>query len=229
MTHEIEGRLAEIEREIGPLLDHLGVELNVTYVKGAIRVGTVPKEGNTYFSPVTIVFEVFGIPEWCEADWRLAKIERDVFSRKVIGQTGWECWKFEHTFRWGHRPVRETLDLLRREVEEAGVVPDVARTPNCIENQNVAGVYGLLKNRYFDNVEIDQDRVSMPGEVVETVSFVDDLGREVAIPMRVGDSHATCFVDGEEFYTFEQDDLSAIRAFVRDLRTTPLSSQSANP
>ncbi|MGO6822303.1 hypothetical protein ACC779_07440 [Rhizobium ruizarguesonis] len=229
MTHDIEGRLADIDREIGPVLERLGLEPAVTYEKDDIRVGFVPKEGNTCFSPITVVFDFVGLPEWYEATWVHAYIEKDTFSRRALGETGWESWKFLHTYHYktGQSDV-ETLKWLRELVATEGVVPDGARTPNCIENPYVADLYRLLSTRFFDDVQIDRD-LSAPGEVVESLSFVDDLGREGRFSMRRGDVHVTLFVDGEVFQTFEQDDLPKVRLVLRDLRNTPLSSQSVTP
>ncbi|TBY27425.1 hypothetical protein [Rhizobium leguminosarum] len=229
MTHDIQGVLADIDRELGPVLERLGLEPGVTYGKDEIRVGFVPKEGNTRFSPITVVFDFVGLPEWYDATWVHAYVEENSFSRRTLGETEWESWECLHTYRYKTRQSDvETLQWLRELVANEGVVPDGARTPNCIETPYVADLYRLLTTRFFDDVQIDQD-VSTPGEVVESLSFVDDLGREGRFSMRAGDAHVTLFVDGEVFQTFEQDHVGRVRLVLRDLRNTPLSSQSVTP
>lgn len=229
MSKYIKKRLADIKREIGSLLDSLGVELTVTNVKDAIRVGTAPKAGNACFSPVTIVFGDSNVTYLDEARWEDAHIEVDLFSRRTLGDTGWVSWKHEDTHRYPITPPgKETFDWLRELIERAGVVPDGAGAPNCIENSSVGDVYRVL-SRFFDNIEIDQDLTGAHGDVVETISFADGVGHEVEIPMHAGEVHATFYVDGEDFATFEQEDTTTIRTILYHLKRAPVPSRSATP
>ncbi|MBX5173211.1 hypothetical protein HJB84_25655 [Rhizobium sp. NZLR1b] len=219
----VDNRIAEIREKLGPLLDEMGIEASVQFTRRSATVSFLPKQGETCFSPVEIVFGDGDqyLEDDHEASWSDAHVKVHQFHCRRLGETGWEAWESQD--REQHSIKRKGKDLYRwlsRLIESNGVVPTGGVTPYCIASHSFANAYTMVA-RPFPDVRVDQEISSDDGSPTETLTFLDAQGRSVEISMRVGDAHSTVLIDGEMVMTIEQEDIRAVRRLALDLARKP--------
>ncbi len=218
----------KIRKETGSLLELLGLELVVAHVGKAYRISTVAKGENTCISPVTIVFDDASVSYLDEATWQDARIEVDIFTRRDLGDTGWEYWKHEFTQRrYPYETKGSKLGWAWMNLLNEGLVGDGARTPNCVDSPETGRAY-LLLSRHFDDVAIHQAYDEAEDDIVETLSFTDEAGRDVRLRVPSRGQEVVMYVDDEEFASYAKDCPEDLKIILGRLRND-LAARSATP
>ncbi|MBB3947620.1 hypothetical protein GGQ73_003588 [Rhizobium skierniewicense] len=206
MAKFIRNRLDEIQDRLGPTLRRIGHKPIARRSGTSFAIGLVPVKGNVFSSPVEIIFDDKSISGLSEASWKHAHMSEYVYSRRVLGDTGWESWKY-------HRETRHEIEgegdamfeWLSAFIDERELIPDATRAPNCLVNSNCGDAYlSLVQN--FSDVEIERLPFLDGGMVVEALSFEDHEGREVNITMSAGSPWAPIYINQEKVAVFWQND-----------------------
>ncbi|MBY5591652.1 hypothetical protein HFO49_30040 [Rhizobium leguminosarum] len=217
MAKFIRPRLDDIQEHLGPTLHRLGLRPIVRRSYESMDVLLVPVKGNVCWSPVEIIFDDKSVSRLPEASWKHAHLNEFVYSRRVLGDTGWASWKYHgktrHDIEGGGAAMYEWLSTF---IDQRELIPD-ARTPNCLENSRCGDAY-LTLARNFSDVAIHRLEELDQGQAVEVLTFKDDLGRQITVPMRAASPHAPVYVDDEKIAIFPQDDMSALQGVVLRLK-----------
>ncbi|TBF35237.1 hypothetical protein ELG88_08415 [Rhizobium leguminosarum] len=215
----MKNRIAEIQERLGPVLDALGVEPKMLRKHDrAVAISFLPKGRRTRFSPVEIEFPDRRKLGEAEASWEHAHLNVHEHLRIPLKGTDWECWEYHGQSRHEIKGEGdEMFDWLSFVLDYNGALPTGAVTPKTIANADFARAFNIFAGGFKD-VAIIQDPKGELGHPIETLSFVDDLGRYVELPMREGDAYARLYIDGNEVAGFYQSDTRMIERISTDIR-----------
>ncbi|WP_421424076.1 hypothetical protein [Agrobacterium rosae] len=206
MAKFIRNRLVEIQDRLGPTLRRIGHKPIARRADTSFDICLAPVKGKFFSSPVEIIFDDKSISGLSEASWNHAHMSEYVYSRRVLGDTGWESWKYHRKARYEIEGEGDAMfEWLSAFIDERELIPDATRASNCLANSNCGDAYlSLVQN--FSGVEIERLPFLDAGMVVEVLSFEDHEGREVNIPMRAGSPGAPIYINQEKVADFWQSD-----------------------
>lgn len=211
MSKYIKGRIAEINKRLAPVLRRLGQRVTYTRTHSEFIVWLAPTSGNAWCSPVEIVFADRGVTKQSEASWQHAHVNEIVVTRRALGESGWDSWKYWGTDR--HEIQGEGDDMfewLSNFIVDRGLFPDATKVPNCVENSQFGDAYLEMEAAGFENIQIRRHPKLDGGKVIEIMNCTDTEGREICVPMLDGDPFASIYIDGEKYANFHQTDCAKL-------------------
>lgn len=229
MSRYVANRLAEVRHHLGDRLAEMKLKPRAKkdYERDQFFIEFVPSRSGGDSSPIKIYFANEKETGLTEASWEHAELQVDVWARRELGDTGWVSWKnldtATHRIRGTDEKIFEWISFV---LDYNGVIPPVMHSRGCIANANFGDVY-LEVSQWADFKIIQEYEYS--GSPIEHLMFTDALGREVELPIRMGSSHFSVLVDGEEVERVVQSDLIRIHDIVRDLSMGQFLSAQKSP
>jgi hypothetical protein len=211
MEFHILNRLADVNRELGPLLKTLGLKPKLRREDYGMSIGFENDQGD--FSHIKLRVGRDTITGKSNPPWSGSSAEIVGYCRNIIGHNGWTYHSFEGTpgylnFKDGEKRV---FAALRKEIREIGAICVGSNRERYTNDEDFAEAFDEIARALGPNPSTEILCVRVDG--AECYEFTDPAGQDWCIAFE--EKRAVAYRQGEKLSSFPSRSGSAIGRFLK--------------